>query len=82
MSSSNPLLDTFGVEDMFLVAVKRGNKIIAHEVAPANWTLPHDTVLTLIKSLALPFLFHGGLFCLKLGLIKRLNDFRYRQGNS
>ena len=50
MATSDPLLDALCVEDMLLVTVQRGHEVITTEVAPADGTLPHETILALIKT--------------------------------
>ena len=50
MATSDPLLDALCVEDMLLVTVQRGHEVITTEVTPADRTLPHETILALIKT--------------------------------
>ena len=53
MAFSDPLLDTFSVENVLLIAYERGNHLFSPEITPANWTLFPKSILRFLLVLFL-----------------------------
>ena len=68
LALSDPLLDALGVEYVFFVTVEGGNKVVAHEVTPADGTLAPQTAHRFVQILIL--LLEGCLLVLELRLVE------------
>ena len=71
LALADPLLDALGVEDVLLVAVERGDEVVAQEVAPADGALPPQPAHALVQP---RLLLKRRLLVLELRLVQRRDN--------